>query len=117
MSKIVYTGMWTFARPGATDQHFGSADAVSSPGETGKVRLSLDLRQVAVRIEDAFVYVELPEEWAKEIVGVLGGITLRLQHLRELHKLGLLAPDAMHDDKEQSESPVLLPSQESPGQT
>ncbi|XXX76643.1 hypothetical protein WMF30_54245 [Sorangium sp. So ce134] len=97
-NKSLYTGMWLFSKPGADGQNFGAADAVSPPRETGTVRLSLDLRQVSMNIEGDFAYIEMPEEWIAELVGVLGKTALRLQHLRELYKLGLLTQDALHDD-------------------
>lgn len=100
MSKVIYTGMWTFAQPGMPGRQFGAAGAEGPPEEAGTVRVSLDLRQVKLHVEDSFAYIELPEEWAGELARVLGEITLRMKHLRELCKLGLLAPEALHETGE-----------------
>jgi len=39
------------------------------------------------------------KDWVTELARVLGDTVLRLRHLRELHKLGKLAPSALYDDE------------------
>jgi hypothetical protein len=99
MAKMLFTGMWTFARPDAPGRQFGSASGIGPTAGPGSVLVTLDLRQILFHVDGTIASARIPEDWVTELARVLGDTVLRLRHLRELHKLRKLATSALYDDE------------------
>jgi hypothetical protein len=97
MKKRLYTGVRLLARPDVAERNFGMVEGSGALTEPGRVHISLDTRHVEVRAKGPFISVTLPEEWASGFVKHTAETIVRLQHLRGLYKLELLASNALHD--------------------
>lgn len=87
----LYSGMWLLLDEGS-GHRFGTVCAFGPAKSTGAVRLSFRSKHVQWETDEyGDVVVELSEQRARQLADQLLVSIIRLDHLRNLKRLGLLA--------------------------
>src|SRR5438105_1521211 len=99
MANLVFSGAFSvdLASEGI---RLGLVDAYGPLRDGGRVRLFLYLNRIEARADAYGLTIEISEAGAEQLARHVSVAVVRLQHLRELYRLGMLPRKMIYSDSE-----------------